>query len=211
MLTLDAILIALATIISIAGYLPYISDIIKRKSKPNRVTWLIWSILGTVLCFTSFELSDYDWMMICVPVVYMIGPSVVAILSFWYGEGGTGKFDIFCFASAFIGLGLWLLLDMIVFALWLSVLIDGIGALPTIRKSYISPKSESLIGWAAFSLANVLNFGVMLHRFDGTESIHSLVYPLYLFLISAIILTVMLSPKLKLLFYNLNVFSKNSA
>lgn len=211
MLTLDTILIALATIISIAGYLPYISDIIKRKSKPNRVTWLIWSILGTVLCFTSFELSDYDWMTICVPVVYMIGPSIVAALSFWYGEGGTSKFDIFCFACAFIGLGLWLLLDMVVFALWLSVLIDGIGALPTIRKSFTKPESESFMGWSAFCLANALNFAVMLNRFDGSESIHSLVYPLYLFLISAIILAVMLSPRFKSLFYNFNIFSKNSA
>lgn len=211
MLTLDAIFIILATIISIAGYLPYISDIIKRKTKPNRVTWLIWSILGTVLCFTSFELSNYDWMIICVPIVYMIGPSTVAILSFWYGEESTSKFDIFCFACAFIGLGLWLFLDMVVFALWLSILIDGIGALPTIRKSYTNPESESLMGWTAFSLASALNFGVMLHRFDGTESVHSLVYPLYLFLISAIILAMMLSPKFKSLFYNLNVFSKNSA
>ncbi len=211
MLTLDAILIVIATLISIAGYLPYITDIIKGKSKPNRVTWLIWSILGTVLCFTSFELSDYDWMTICVPIVYMIGPSTVAILSYWYGEGGTSKFDIFCFISAFIGLGLWLFLDMIILALWLSILIDGVGALPTIRKSYLNPQSESLMGWAAFALASALNFGVMFHRFDGTESIHSLVYPLYLFLISIIILGVMLNSKCKSFFYNLNVLSKNRA
>lgn len=211
MLALETILIAVATIISIGGYLPYISDIIKRKSKPNRVTWLIWSILGTVLCFASFELSDYDWMMICVPMVYMVGPTIVAILSFWYGEGGTSKFDIFCFVCAFVGLGLWLILDMVVLALWLSIIIDGIGALPTIRKSFINPKSESIIGWSAFSLANALNFGVMFHRFDGTESIHSLVYPLYLFVISAIILVVMLNQNIKNLFYNFNILGKKSA
>jgi hypothetical protein len=211
MLTLDAILIILATVISIAGYLPYIADIIKGKSKPHRVTWLIWSILGTVLCFTSFELSDYDWMMICVPLVYMVGPTIVAILSFWYGEGGTSRLDIICFIFAFVGLALWLFLDLVVVALWISILIDGVGALPTIRKSFINPKSESMIGWTAFSLANALNFGVMFHRFDGSESIHSLVYPLYLFLISALILLVMLNPKIKTLFYNLNVLGKKGA
>ena len=211
MLTLDAMLIFLATLISIVGYLPYISGIIKGKSKPNRVTWLIWSVLGTVLCFASFELSDYDWMMICVPLVYTVGPTIVAIMSFWYGEGGSSKFDVFCFLCAFLGLGLWLILDMVVLALWLSIIIDGIGALPTIRKSYLKPKSESLIGWSAFSIANALNFGVMYHRFDGNESIHALVYPLYLFLISIIILLGMLHPKIKLLFYNLTMLSKKSA
>jgi hypothetical protein len=211
MLTLDAILILLATLISIAGYLPYISGIIKGKSKPNRATWLIWSILGTVLCFTSFEVSNHDWMVICVPIVYMVGPTMVALLSFWYGEGGTSKFDVICFLFAFIGLGLWLILDMVVLALWLSIIIDGIGALPTIKKSYLDPKSESMIGWIAFSVANAINFAVLFHRFDGTESVHTLVYPLYLFSISVIILMVMLKPnKIKTLFSNSDVFSKDS-
>ena len=111
MLTLDATLIIFATLISIAGYLPYIINILKGKSKPNRVTWLIWSILGTILCFTSFELSDYNWMMICVPLVYMIGPAIVAILSFWYGEGGSSKFDLVCFIFAFVSNLLFMFFD----------------------------------------------------------------------------------------------------
>lgn len=211
MLTLDATLIMFATVISAAGYLPYISDIIKGKNKPSRVTWCIWSILGIVLCLTSFELSDYDWMTICVPLVYAIGPIIIAILSFWYGEGGSSKLDIICFILAFVGLGLWLILDFVILALWLSILIDIVGALPTIKKSYTSPKSESMLGWATFTLANAINLGVLFHRFDGSESIHSLVYPLYLFLISSIIIIVMLRSNIKSLFSNNGyIFNKKS-
>ena len=42
-----------ATVIGLAGYVPYFKDIIRREIKPHAFSWLIWGILQSVVFFAS--------------------------------------------------------------------------------------------------------------------------------------------------------------
>lgn len=40
-------------LVSIICYLPYIRDILKKTTKPERASWLIWTALGSIAFFLN--------------------------------------------------------------------------------------------------------------------------------------------------------------
>lgn len=54
----------LAGICGIVMFIPYIKDIFKRKTKPERISWLIWSLLGLIAVGSQLSkgATDSIWM-----------------------------------------------------------------------------------------------------------------------------------------------------
>ena len=70
-------------IMLLIAFVPYVLAILRGKTKPNRSTWLICTIVAFLLGFIYYsEVSHTLW----VPVSYIMGPLIVVILSFKYGE-----------------------------------------------------------------------------------------------------------------------------
>ncbi len=174
-----------AGIISACGFIPYIIDTMRGKAKPNRATWSIWAVLGIIAFASYFSAGARD--SIWAPAGYMAGQIAVAALSFRYGKGGLGALDIACLCGAGAGLALWALSGSPLLALGMVMAVDALGAIPTIRKAYHEPGSESRTGWLLLCAGNGLNLFAINEWSLGVAA-----YPVYFFLINAVILALVL-------------------
>lgn len=180
----------LAGIISLIGFIPYIIAILRGKTKPNRAGWFIWTVLGVTLGASYYFSGAVHT--IWVPVSYAIGPLIVFTLSIKYGEGGWSRFDIFCLVGAGISLVLWVIFKSPVVALVTNLIIDLLGALPTIKKAYKKPESEDKIAWIIFFIGNVTNmFAIEELSFAITA------YPIYMLLVNGLITALVAWPRKK--------------
>lgn len=162
-----------AGVLSLAAYVPYIISILRGQTLPNRVSWWIWTVAGFMLG-ASYYASGANHT-IWVPVAYVVGPFIVAVLSIKYGQGGWNRFDQTCLVGAVISITLWWLLGSALVGLVVMLVFDFMGVLPTARKSYYEPESEDRLAWAislAGSTANL--FAVEIWVFAIA------VYPVYM-------------------------------
>lgn len=166
-----------AGVLSLLGFFPYIASIYRGQTRPNRATWWVWTVCNGIL-FTSYYAAG-ERLSAWVPLSVAIASFGVAILSLKRGEGGFSRFDRGCLVSSAIGLALWGASGSPITALAINIGIDFVGALPTIRKTYLDPKSESLSAWALFLAANVVN----LFAVEAWAS-PSVALPIYYFLLT---------------------------
>ncbi len=177
-----------AGLLSLAAFVPYILAILRGETRPNRATWWIWTLVGFMLgaSYYASGASHTIW----VPVSYTVGPLVTAGLSVKYGEGGWTRFDRACVLGVAASLVLWWVLRSPIVALVINLWIDFMGALPTIRKSYLEPDGEDRAAWALFFVGNAANlFAVERWVFAIA------VYPIYMFVASGTITALVLRPR----------------
>jgi hypothetical protein len=171
------------------GFVPYIGAMVQGKTRPNRATWWIWTVVGAMLC-ASYDASGARHA-VWVPVSYVIGPLATALLSLKYGAGGWNRFDRTCLGASLLSLVVWWLARSPLLALTANIGIDLLGALPTLRTSYHDPEAESLLSWTVFLLADTLNLCAM-----GSWSLAASLYPVYLFILAAVLVTLLLRPRI---------------
>lgn len=179
----------LSGIVALFGFFPYIKAIIKKETSPHLLTWIIWTLIGLLLAASYFaagaSLGD-----LIIPFAYVIGEILVMTLALKYGKRGYDPGDILCFFGALLSIILWILTKNALLALFLNILVDFLGAVPTIRQVYSDPKSENLTGWIFFLVGNGLNLLAL-----GKYTLVVLSYPLYLFLISLLVTALILKGK----------------
>lgn len=182
-MTLDNTFLGLlAGIISLGGFIPYIMGILKKKVVPHRVTWTIWTFIGTMLLIDYISASGGINASIWVPIGYVVGPAIIMFLSFHFGEGGYSYLDIGSGILSLISIVLWIITGTPLVALITNIVADAFAAVPTVFKTYHRPETESLPAWGLFLIGNFLNLFVLPKITFGTA-----IYPFYLFVISLLI------------------------
>lgn len=157
--------------------IPYIRDILRLKTKPERATWFIWSILLLIAFFAQVAKGG-TWSLLatgpdCLVVI------AIFILSIKYGVGGTTKLDIFALVGAGVGLVLWYLTNEPLLALLITILIDICAALPTIVKTYKDPGSETFIAYIGAGTGGLLGALAV-----GKLNFSLLLFPLWIFVLN---------------------------
>lgn len=179
----------LSGVLSGLSYLPYIKDIFLRTTKPERASWLIWSILGSIAFFSQFA-EGATWSLYLTGID-TLGVIIIFLLSIKYGVGGLTKKDIIALIAAGIGLLLWYLTNQAVIALLMTMLIDAAGAILTVIKSYEHPETETLTTWTIISIAAILGMLSV-----GEINFVLLAYPFYIFLANfAVVLAILAGRK----------------
>ncbi|MBU1166116.1 hypothetical protein KKF81_04145 [Candidatus Micrarchaeota archaeon] len=171
----------IAGIVALAAFVPYIYSTLKGKTKPNRATWWIWTLVSFIIAGSYFDVGARET--IWVAISYIVGPVIMAILSLKYGEGGWNKFDRFCVLGALAGFVLWILFDAPLIALLLTIFIDFVGFLPTYKKAYHNPWGESKLAWIIFVAADLLNVFAI-----ETLAFGIVIYPVYMLIVEAPVL-----------------------
>lgn len=179
-----------AGFLSLSGFLRYLISIYQGKTRPNRVTWWVWAVVGLILCSSYYSSESLNT--IWVPASLAVGPLIIAICAIKYGEGGWSRFDQGCLLSAGISLLLWWRFSSPAIALLINIVIDFLGALPTIRKSYYHPHSEDTLTWSIFLTANTLNLFALKNWSFALSA-----YPFYLFCNTVVIVAFLLRPKIQ--------------
>jgi NADH:ubiquinone oxidoreductase subunit 2 (subunit N) len=152
---------------------PYIFDIIKRKTKPERITWLIFSVLG-VIAFVSQTLLGASWSLLF-SGIDTLASILIFCLSLEYGMGGYTRLDITALIIAATGVTIAIFVNQPIISLLGVILADVSGVALTIKKTYEDPKSETTITWLLIGTASL--FGIFSIK---SFVVGVLLYPTYL-------------------------------
>ena len=182
------ILSAIASLLCFFYFFPYLLAIFKGKTRPNRASWWIWGINGLVMCASYYSSGGRQaiWALLAPVVVQLI----VAVIALKYGEGGWRRFDQACLVGVGLSFIVWWQFGTPIVALSMSLSIDFLGALPTLRKSWLDPKSENLTAWMIYAIGSALNLFTI-----EAISLEALSAPLYVFLINATIAALLARPQ----------------
>jgi hypothetical protein len=173
----------IAGLLSLAAYGIYIISTIKGETKPSRSTWWILTFVGIVIMWSSYALGSTDNLWI--QMSYVIGPGIIAFLSLKYGDNlGFERLDWICLIGAFFSIILWIVFNSPLVALLGSIVVDAIGLIPTVKKSYINPKEEDPTAWSLEMFASILNAMAIGVWFQEDKS---WIYATYLVLMNATI------------------------
>ena len=143
-----------ALILVLVGYVPYIRDIFKGKTTPHAFTFLIWTLSTAVSFFLQIKggAGPGAWIT-CAGVIFQL---FIFCLCLRYGTKNVTRSDVFFLILALISLGLWLLVDQPVAAIILAVLVEIFGFIPTVRKSWHEPYSETLFTYWIYVIRHAM-------------------------------------------------------
>ncbi len=145
----------LSTVIAIACFLPYIRDILRGTTQPHMYSWLVWSLLQTVGVVAAFQAgAGYGSWALGVGTFFCIA---IFLLSFKYGTKNISRLDALCLVGALAALGIYFVLDDALLAIITVAAVDFIGFIPTMRKAYEEPFTETPSTFGLSALSNVFS------------------------------------------------------
>lgn len=145
----------IAVLLVFIGYVPYLQDIVNGKTVPHIYSWFLWGFVTTIAF--ALQISGGAGLGAFVTLAAAIMCIVVILLSLAKKSKRDITFlDTFFLLLAFISLIIWLFAKQPVLSTILTTLTDLLGFLPTIRKSWKNPFSETL----SFYNLNTVRFGL---------------------------------------------------
>jgi hypothetical protein len=174
---MSVFLIVVSSLLALISPLIYARAILRGEARPHRTTRLVLLII-TILSTASL-FANGDRVAVWLASVSALQSIIVFSLSLKYGVGGWAKIDLGCLAVALAGIITWQLTDNPLFGLYFSIAADFIGMVPTLIKTYHSPKTEIVAFFALDCLASICSLFAL-----KAYAIDDFAYPLYLFLIN---------------------------
>ena len=148
--------VIIGTIISAIGTISYIIETVKGTVKPNRVSFLLWSIAPLI----AFAAMSQQGVGISSLMTFSTGflPLLVFIASFVNKNAvwALTRFDVICGVLSVVGLVLWYITQVGTIAIIFSIIADGLAAIPTIRKAYSHPETEIAWPWLATAIGVII-------------------------------------------------------
>lgn len=172
-MTMQALFGSLTALLLIIGSVPYIIDILRGRTEPERATWLIWLVLSAIAFFSQSALgAGWSLVLPAADIVVLLG---IFCLSLRYGAGGLVRRDTISLLLAGLGLLVWYFTQQPLLALLIIIAIDGLGAYLTVVKTYKLPGTETLSSWIIFTLSGLSGALAV-----GAWSPYLLLYPAYI-------------------------------
>ena len=142
-------LVLLGAMISILFAVPYIRGVVKGSVKPNRVTWIMWSVAPLIAAFVEIS-EGVGWPALPVFISGFI-PLLVFTSSFTNQKAywKLGPFDYACGAFSAMALLLWLVTSNPGIAIIFAIASDFIAGIPTIVKIWAMPGTENAYPFVA--------------------------------------------------------------
>lgn len=168
-----AVLSGIAVVLTIVGYAPYIIDILKGKTKPHIFSWLSGSVAATIATLLQLlgGAGVGAWVMSTVAIACFI----IFLLSFKYGTKDITKSDVAVLLLSFTVLLLWLVADQPVLSIILLTVSQLLAFLPTIRKSWHDPYSETTVFYQISGVRHI--FAILaLEQFNILTALYSLAW-----------------------------------
>jgi len=182
--------------VSFFAFILYYISIIQGRSRPNRATWIILTVVGVLIAASYYASGARSTMWVA--IAYTIGPFIAALLAFKYGEGGTTRLDIFCLLGCAVSVLFWVFTNNALTTLLINIVIDFFGILPTLKKSYIDPLSEDKIAWSTTVFSSALNIFAI-----NTWVFSIAIYPVYMLAVNGLVTLFLFqkNPPLKIFSY----------
>jgi len=178
---IDVHFVILGAAIGAVGTWWYLRDTLRGVTRPNRVTWALWTALP-LLAF-AVEVQAGVGLRALMTFVSGFGPLLVFVASFRnpHATWRIERIDWACGALSLAGLVVWLSAHQATVGLVAFIGADALAALPTLRKSWLAPETETAAAYATAALNGAIT---MLTVSRWTTAVVS--FPLYIVVIASL-------------------------
>lgn len=143
-----------AVVLTFVGYIPYIYDTVKGKTKPHIYSWFLWAFV-TFIVF-ALQVFGHAGVGSFVTLATALLCLTIFILGLRQGQKDITKFDTVTLAISLIAVGIWVFAKQPIISVVLITTINTLANLPTIRKSWHKPYTETLFTWVLGAARNFL-------------------------------------------------------
>lgn len=172
-----------AGVVNTVGLVPYIRDVFRHKTKPERATWWVWLALASLAFYAQWQ-AGATWSLIMTGAG-IVACGLLAVLSLRYGYGRFHLRDTVSLVVAAVGIVIAQYIQSPLFALLVIIGVDIIGLWLTLYKSWLAPHTETLISWFLATVS-----GGLAALAVGEWNFTQLIYPAYLFVGNGLIVLV---------------------
>ncbi len=142
-----------ATILGIYSTVPYVIAVVKGKTKPHQLSWLVFVIMNGIVFLSQYLAGGRESVLIT--LTFFVGSLIIFLLSLKYGTRNTSRWDKALFTFALATIIVWILTRSNETAIWLTLVIDLAASTMTILKLRKQPKSEEPGPWIIATVAYV--------------------------------------------------------
>ncbi len=135
--------VLVAAFASLVAAFVYIRSMFKGQTKPNRITWFMWSVAPFIATGASVS-SGIGWAV--VPVfISGLSPFLIFTASFFNKRAywKLSSFDYLCGVLSGSAVVLWFITKDPNLAIIFAIASDGLAATPTLSKAWRKPETES--------------------------------------------------------------------
>ena len=159
----------IAALLAVAGNLPYLWDILKGRVHPHAYTWFVWTLVSGIVFFGQVAKgAGIGALPTAASEIFTV---IIFLFSLKFGFKGITKVDTAFLTLALLGIGLWILTDDPTLSVVIAVGIDLTAFVPTLRKTWKQPSTETPILYSSNVLRHILalcslqtyNIATMLH------------------------------------------------
>lgn len=160
-----------AALLAIAGNLPYLIDIVRGRVKPHPYTWFVWSIVSCIIFFGQIAKgAGIGALPTGASEIFTV---IIFLFSLKYGFKGVTRTDTVFLILALLGLVPWIITKDPTLSVVTAVSIDLIAFVPTLRKTWKYPATETPILYGSNVLRHILAL-FSLQAYNVATTLHSI-------------------------------------
>ena len=135
------IIAVIAAVLALIGGIPYLRDVFRGKVQPHPYTWLVGTVVSAITFFGMLvKGAGIGALPTAVAEIFTV---IIFITSLRYGFKEIPKTDSLFLVIALLGIIPWILTKDPTLSIIIAVTIDVVSFIPTIRKTWKYPASES--------------------------------------------------------------------
>jgi hypothetical protein len=152
---MENLLSFVAPVFAVLGEGMYIRSILKRKTRPSFVGWLMFTFLVALVFASAYTLGAHDTLPLLGTFVVM--HSITTVLALKYGVVHFSKYNVMSLVLLIVGSFIWWGTDNALYALIIFVSLDALSYTITIKKLKVHPRSEHATAWFLSFIAFSIN------------------------------------------------------
>ncbi len=160
----------IASVLAVIGNVPYLRDIVRKRVQPHPYTWLVGSVVSCTVFFG--QLARGAGIGALPTAASEIFTLLIFFFSLQYGFKKIRRIDTVFLIIALAGLIPWALTHDPTLSVIIAVSIDLISFIPTLRKTWSHPKTETPLLYSMNVLRHILML-FSLQAYNIATALHS--------------------------------------
>lgn len=149
-----------ASVLAIAGSIPYILSMIKGTTRPHIFSWLLWGVFNAIGGVA--QMMDGGGPGAWVNLISAVLCWVVTVMGLLQkGERDIVRSDWIAFTGAVVAIIPWALTKDPLWSVIIITIIDMLAFYPTFRKSWYKPQEEALVSYGISATKHVLGIAAL--------------------------------------------------